>query len=96
MLDCRSLVARQIVDDDDVAGAQCGHKDMRHIGFEPVAVDRAVEHRRRDHAGHAQAGDQGGGLAVAVRETHPQAFALGPTTVAAGHIGRGPGFVDED
>jgi hypothetical protein len=33
---------------------------------------------------------------VAVREAHPQPLAFRATTVAAGHIGRGPGFVDED
>jgi len=48
------------------------------------------------HAGHAQAGDQGGGFAVAVREADPQSLASGATTVAMGDIGRGTGFVDED
>jgi len=49
-----------------------------------------------DHAGHAQAGDQGGSLAVAMREAHPQPLAFRATTVATGHIGRSPGFGDED
>ncbi len=31
-----------------------------------------------------------------VREAHPQALAFGATAVAAGHIGRGPGFINED
>jgi hypothetical protein len=66
----RSLVARQVVHDDDVAGAQFGHEHLGDVGFEPVAVDRPVQHHRRDHAGHAQARDQRGGLAVAVREAH--------------------------
>ena len=33
---------------------------------------------------------------MAMREAHPQPLAFGATAVAAGHIGRGPGFVDED
>jgi len=33
---------------------------------------------------------------MAVREAHPQAFALGAPPVAAGHVGGGPGLVDED
>ena len=30
-----------------------------------------------------------------MREPHPQALAFGAAAVAAGHVGRGPGFVDE-
>jgi len=32
---------------------------------------------------------------VAVREAHPQALAPGAAAMAAGHVGRSPGFVDE-
>ena len=69
---------------------------MSYVGFEPVAVDRAVEHHRRNHAGHAQAGHQRGRLAMAVREAHPQTLAFGAAAMAAGHVGRRPGLVDED
>lgn len=69
---------------------------MRHIGFGPVAGDRPVQHHRRDHAGHAQARDQGGGFAMAMREAHPQPLAFPPATVTTGHIGGGRSFVDED
>ena len=31
-----------------------------------------------------------------MRETHAQAFAFGAAAMAAGHVGRGPCFVDED
>lgn len=41
--------------DDAVAKAQLGHQDLRHMGFEPITVDRPVQHHRRDHAGYAQA-----------------------------------------
>ena len=90
-----TLVARQIVHDDDIAGPQFGDEHLTDIGFEPVAVDRPVEHHRCNHAGHAQCRDQRGRLAVTVREAHPQALAPGAAAMAAGHIGRGPGFVDE-
>jgi len=88
-------VARQIVHDHDVTGPKLRYEHLRHIGLEPVAVDRTIEHHRRDHACHPQRGDQRGRLAVAVGEAHPQALALGAPSVAAGHVGRGPGLVDE-
>jgi hypothetical protein len=65
------------------------------IGIEPVAVDRTVQHHRRDHTCHAQPRNQRGRFAMAMREAHAQAFALGAAAMAAGHVGRGPGFVDE-
>ena len=91
-----ALVARQVVHDHDVTGSKFGHEDLGDIGFEPVAIDRPVEHHGGDHAGHAQASDQCGRLAVAMGEAHAQALALGAAAMAAGHVGRGPGLVDED
>lgn len=61
----------EVVHDDHVAGAQLGYQDLRDIGFEPVAVDWSVQHHWRNHAGHSQASDERGGLAVAMREAHP-------------------------
>ena len=33
---------------------------------------------------------------MTVGEAHPQALASGTAAMAAGHVGGGPGFVDED
>ena len=90
------FVARQVVHDDDVTGPQFRHEHLGDIGFEPVSVDRTIQHHRRDHAGHAKARHQCGGFAVAMREAHAQALAPGAAAMAAGHVGRGPSFVDED
>src|SRR5690606_34201217 len=79
--------------DDDVTGPKFGHENLRHICFEPVTVDRAIQHHRRDHAGHAQAGDQRGGLAVTMREAHSQALTPGAAPMTAGHV---CGLVDEN
>ena len=57
---------------------------------------RAVQHHRCDHAGHTQARDQRGRLAVPVREAHPQPLAFRAAAMAAGHVGGGPSLVDED
>lgn len=90
-----ALVAGEVIHDDDVAGAQFRHQHLGNIGFEPVSVDRPVEHHWRDHPGHAQGGNQRSGFAVAVREAHAQALAFRAAAMTAGHIGGGPGLVDE-
>ncbi len=88
-------MARQIVHDDDVARPQLRYENLRDIGFEPVTVDRTVQHHRRDHATHAEARDERGGLAMAMRVSHPQPLASGTTAVTAGHVGGGPRLVDK-
>lgn len=50
---------------------------------------------QRDHARRAKASDQSGRLAMAVRVTHPQPLAPPAAAVAARHVGRRPGLVDE-
>ena len=51
---------------------------------------------KQRNTGHAQPRNQRGGFAMAMREAHAQALALGAAAMAAGHVGRGPGLVDED
>jgi len=88
----RVLGARQVLHGDDFGGPQFRDEDLGDLGYEPVAIDRPIEHHGRDHVGHAQAGDQRGGLAVAVRECHPQPLAFRVAAVATGHVGDGPRF----
>lgn len=86
-------MAREVVHDDDVPCSQVGHQNLRNISFEPVAVDRTVEHHRCDNAAHAQT--ERGGLAVTMEQAHPQAQAFPAAAMAAGHVGGSPRLVDE-
>lgn len=61
-------MARQFAHDDDVTGFEVGYDDLGNIRFGPAAIDRPVQHHRRDHASDAQTGDQYGRLAMAGRE----------------------------
>ena len=49
----RSLVAGQVVHDDDVAGRQFRHEPLVDIGLDRVAVDRPVERHWGDEPGEA-------------------------------------------
>ena len=42
-----ALVAAEIVDDDNVAGLERRHEELRDIGYEPFAVDRSIKDARR-------------------------------------------------
>ena len=88
-------MARQIIHDHDVTGAKLRYQHLRHIGLEPVAVDRSIEDHRRDHAGHPQSGNQRRRLAVTMGEAHPQTLTSGAPSVAAGHVGSRPCLVDK-
>ena len=60
--DALDLVARQIVQDDDIARAQGGNEELLDPGAERLAVDRPVERARRDETVLPQRADEGGRL----------------------------------
>ena len=62
-----SLVARQIVHDDDVAFREGGDETFFHPFLERGGVDRPVEGLLRHEAAKAQAGDERNRLVMAVR-----------------------------
>ena len=90
------LVRGQVVHDHAVAWIQGRRQELLDIGQEDLAVDRAVEHQRRDHAVAPQAGQEGGGLPVAMRDGAEQPFTPPAAPVAPRHVGGGPGFIEED
>lgn len=89
-------MAAKVVDDDNVAGPQLGDLCLVDVGLEGHAVDRTVEHHRRNHAGNAQGADEGGGLPVAVQHRRAQARTAQGSAVRAHHLRRGPGLIDKD
>jgi len=72
---------------DEKHGGYVAAIDKRLLGFEPVTVDWAIEHHRRDHGGYSQPSYQRGGLAMAVREAHAPPLAFRAAAMAAGHVG---------
>jgi hypothetical protein len=90
-----ALVGRQVVHDHDVAVGQGGGEDLLDIGLEGVAVHRTVENPRGHEAVAAQAAGEGGGLPMTPGDLADQPLADRASPVAAGHLGVGPGLVDE-
>ena len=63
--DALDLVARQIVEDNDVAWLKLGNEELLDPGAELFSVDRAVEGARRDETVLPQRADEGGRLPMA-------------------------------
>ena len=89
-------MASQIVHDDDVAGLERGHERVLDIGMEAYAVDRAIEEDGRIDPVVAQSCQEGKGSPSTEGRFGKETFASGAAAMAAGHVGLGPGLVDED
>jgi hypothetical protein len=95
-MDGGPLVARQIVHHDDVAWLEFGNEDFCDIDLESVPVDGTVEDEGRRDAADPKTGDEGRCLPVPVRDAGAQSLPARAAPMRAGHVRRGPGFVDED
>jgi hypothetical protein len=77
----------KVVHHDDVARRGLWDQDLLDIEFENLAVLRPVDDEGGDHAGVAQAGDEGGGLPMSMRDAHGQTLSARRPAIAAGHVG---------
>ena len=91
-----SLVASEVVHDDDIAGPERRHQHLAYISGEPFPVDRPVEHKGSVDPVVAQRGDEGHGAPVAVGGLGAEGPSPGIPAVRADHVGLGPGLVNED
>src|SRR4029077_5844387 len=94
--DRRPLVAAEIVHDDDVAEAQGGEQHLLDIGEKADAVDRPVDDAGRLDAVAAQGGEESQRAPAPLWHLGDQTLAALTAAALAGHIGLGPGLVDED
>ena len=85
-----------LVGDNDVAGAEGRGQAFFDIGFEYVAVHRAIDDQGRGDPVVAQAGDEGCRFPMPMRNRDEEPFAFAGATTKPGHFCRCPGFVNED
>ena len=86
---------RQIVQHDDVAGAQRRCEHLFDVGEEAHAIDRTVEDGGGREAGHAQCGEKGRRVPAPVGGVVDHALAPLPTPVAANQIGPPATFIQK-
>jgi hypothetical protein len=96
LADGLAFVAAQVVHDDDIARAERWHQELLDIGEEGLAVDGAVEHAGRVDPFMAERSEEGQRLPFTVWHLGHEPLPARRTAVRAGHVGLGPGLVDED
>ena len=94
--DGRSLVAREVVHDDDIAWRERRNEALFDIVGEALAVDRLIEHARCVDAVAAQRREEGHRTPVAIRDLGMKPFADRRPASQGRHVRLRPGFVDED
>jgi hypothetical protein len=90
-----ALVAAEIIHDDNIARAQGGDQELLDIGAKAGAVDWPVDDAGRGDAVVAQRRQKGQRAPAALRHLGDQASAATAAAMPAGHVGLGPGLVDE-
>ena len=89
-------MAAEVVHDDDVALRQDRDENLLDIGAKAFAVDRTVDDAGRGQSVAAQRRQERQGPPSAERRLGDEALASGASAMRAGHVGLGPGLVDED
>jgi len=74
--DCIASVTSEIIHDDYVAGLESRNQELLDIELEGFAIDRPIEHTRRNDPVMAQGGKEGHRLPVAMRDAGGKPFAL--------------------
>ena len=77
-------------------GWRVGDQELLDVGQELLAVDRASEETGRIDAVMTQGGQEGECTPAAMRCLADQPVAARPPAAQRGHVGLGPGLVDED
>jgi len=91
-----AFVAVQIVHNDDVARVEGRHQELAHVDQEACAVDRTVEDAGSGDAVMSKGCQEGQRLPVTMRHFGRQRRAAPVPAMGSGHVGLGPGLVDED
>jgi hypothetical protein len=91
-----AFVAAEIVRDDNVAGLERRYEELLDIGFEAVAIDRAIENARLVDPVVPQGRKESECLPMPVRRLTAQALPPQSPAMGADHVGLGPRLIDED
>lgn len=89
------FVHGQVIEHDDVVGAQCGDEDLLDVGDEGRLIDRSVEHGRRREPVAPERGENRVGLPVAEGRVIDESLAAETAAVPPEQIRRHATFVEK-
>ena len=89
-------MAREIVQDDDIAGGELGREELTDILGEDHPVHRLIDDEGSDDAGRCEPGDKGRRLPMPVGCVTLYPLAARSASVTAHHIGGRSRLIDED
>ncbi len=93
--DRRTLVTRQVVHDDDIAGGQRRDEDLLDVSEEARAVDRAIEDGGRGEARHAERGEKRRRMPAAIGRVVGDARTVEPPPIATHEIRAHATFIEK-
>ena len=91
-----ALVTAKVVHDDDIAGVERWDEELLDPGGEAEAVDRSVKDARRIDPVMTECCQEGQRAPFAERRAGDELAAARRPASDRGHVGLGPGLVDED
>jgi hypothetical protein len=89
-------VAAEVVDHHYVAGLQGGDQDLLDVGQEALAGDWSIQDAGRLDPVDPQGGQEGERAPASMRHFGDEPFPPRRPPMTAGHVGLGPGLIDED
>ena len=96
LADRGSLVAAQVVHDDDVAGRECGQQELFDVVGEALAVDRLVEHARGIDPVAAERCKEGHRAPMPIGHLGMEPLTDRRPATQRRHVGLRPSLVNED
>jgi hypothetical protein len=96
VLDPRSQMNREIIEDHDLPGMQAGGQHLLDVEFKGRPIGRSVQQERFAHPRQRQAGDQRSAGAVVARHFADGALPFGGVGIQGGHGDMGTGLIHKD
>ena len=96
LANCFAPVAAEVIQDDDITGSKDGQENLLDIGAKAHAIDRPLDEPWRIDPVMAQGCQEDHGFPAAVRNLGGKPVPARRPSAQRGHVGPGPGLVDED
>src|SRR6266699_2956536 len=96
LLDTRSQVDREMIQNDDLPRAQAGGQDLLHVDLKSGTISSSIQDKGRPHASKRHRGDEGHDGSIIAGHLADCALPSWGIGIQGGHSDVGTGLVDKD